>query len=477
VTQDSKLLFKLRWLEQQNEIDRLTTAELVVFVEGEAIWPARGQSEVSLEIQVDDLLAHLTEFWKPLVLRQTFPISVPPQNPSRLNYEAMKRWAELPSVAVEREQELVQAFEEAHNLSNAFAGFFGLPPLWLFRAGDSMITETSDFCLHLPFVDVHDALVRVGDEIANRLLARSDGRWFKLLSAWRNRDEGDPATLVAWSSSLTRSIAKSLIDDGALAAPATVTEAANDNDELRIAARIVSALPEEQIRQVITLVKKSKSHSAPRLETLSKEVGCHITKGFVNHRPFEQGDEAAKFVRLNLGLVSAQFLDISKILVELGVELRTEGVQPPTLDGLAVWGTRHGPAVLVNSESRRVIGRGAFHQGAAARVTLAHELCHLLLDRTHTLSAVDILNGRMPVEAEQRARAFAGEFLLPGRVAADNWFRVGQPLSPKELSRFMRNLGSRYRVPRSVVAWKLEHGLRPYNIDIWHQLDAIVPNR
>src|ERR1019366_3575730 len=62
-----------------------------------------------------------------------------------------------------------------------------------------------------------------------------------------------------------------------------------------------------------------------------------------------------------------------------------------------------------------------------ARVTLAHELCHLLLDGRHALSAIEVLKARMPAGVEQRAKSFAGEFLLPSHVAAEHWLVADRP--------------------------------------------------
>jgi len=50
-----------------------TTCNLSVSIGGMRIWPVRGDEECALEIEIDDLLSHLSEAWKPLILRQTYP--------------------------------------------------------------------------------------------------------------------------------------------------------------------------------------------------------------------------------------------------------------------------------------------------------------------------------------------------------------------------------------------------------------------
>jgi Zn-dependent peptidase ImmA (M78 family) len=93
------------------------------------------------------------------------------------------------------------------------------------------------------------------------------------------------------------------------------------------------------------------------------------------------------------------------------------------------------------------------------------------------LTAVDVLNSRMPAATESRAKAFAGEFLLPGRVAADVWYRMDRPQSEDGLRKCLRRLCAVYGLTLSVAAWKLEHGLQLHDIDLAQQLDQIVPQR
>ena len=473
---DGKLKFSLGWISAEEGSHRVTTAVLGVSIGEFAIWPVEGASEVSLEIQADDLLSHLVEFWKPLILRQTYPIGARPDRPSFLRAEAERRWSGQPSVVAEREGELVTAFEDAHDLSRCFAGQFGLPPLWLVREGEKMLVETRS-ALHLPaFSATRDALVQAGNEIAERLVSSGDERWADLVEAWRDRDDGDPAVLLAWSASLDRETARRLRADAILSAPKSVKEAADDNDELRVAARMASALPPEQIRQIIRLAKGLTKQPAPKLDAIGSRTFEYIDRHFADHRPYEQGEAAANFLREQLDLASVGAVDIFGLIEDFGAALLLERVEPSTLFALAVWGRHHGPAILLNEGSLRT-RRTGLGQNPAARVTLAHELCHLLLDRGHALGAVEVLNSRMPLPVEQRAKAFAGEFLLPGRVAADSWLKAKSPRSMDGLGALLRNLARRYGVTRSVAAWKLEHGLQRHDVDLRIQLDAVSPNR
>ncbi len=470
------LQFLMEQDKSDNLLDRWTTASLRILINGETVWPVEGEAHIGVEIQIDDLLSHLTEYWKPLVLRQTYPIIVSPARPSSLRAEAEKRWESQVTELVEREDQLVIDFEEAHNLSNCFAGLFDLPPFWILRAGDYMLVEAHTVW-SIDFQEARRGLSETGDEIARQLHASGQERWHGLINAWQTRDQGEPADLLAWSASLDREVARSLAGDGTLVAPGSVTEAANDNDELRIAARMASALPAEQIRQIVSLVRGFARQEAPLLSELAAEAQAYIEDRFAKRRPHEQGEAAANFIREKFGLAGSQFVDVFSFVESLGVAVYVETVKPSTLDGIAAWGNRHGPAILLNQGSQRLSGGSDIRGSGPVRITLAHELCHLLLDRAHTLSAIDVLNSRMPRDIEQRAKAFAGEFLLPARVASESWKQAGKPTSISELNRFLDKTGRKYGVSKVVASFKLDHGAYHENLDLSHALDLAVPNR
>lgn len=456
-------------------IEPFTTADFTIHIDGRPIWPVDG-APVALNIQVDDLLSYLTEFWKPLTLRQTYPIAVAPERPSLLRAEAERRWGGQPAEVAEREDERVCAFEEAHDLSRCFAGVYGLPPLWLLRSGEHMIVDWGGGQGTVPFVTVWAELSRLGDEIAGHL-AQDKERWSNLIERWHGRDGGEPIRLLAWATSLDRETAGRLADDGLLSPIGSVRAAANDDNELWIAARMASALPADQVREILTLIGTFERRDSPRLDELGIAVSAYVADRFAVSRAHEQGEAAAIFVRNALGVASTASLDIAGVLEDLSVLLYSRKVKPPTLDALAIWGSKFGPAVLINLGSVRVPVTGSARISSPVRVTLAHEFCHLLLDKGHALGAVEVLGGRMPADIERRAKSFAGELLLPSAAAADVWFAADQPQSHKEVVAVLRSLQTRFRVPRSVAAWKLEHGLQRHGVDIKQLLDTAAPFR
>jgi hypothetical protein len=455
--------------------DRQTTRGFQIAIDDEAVWPMAGMADALLEIQIDDLLAFLAEHWKPLLLRQTYPGALNPHQPSKLRAHATKRWDEVPAEVVEREEDAVLAFEDSHDLSSAFAGLFDLPSFWIFRSGEQYLIETQERLWTLPYDVGVGALNDLGNCISEILGAVGD-KWKPLLNEWDRRAEGDGVRLLAWATGIDTKESGLLISEGILTEPASFADAANDNDELRIAARMAGALPIQQIREILLIARAYPSADAPDLERLASECTEELkSERWIGKKRFVQGEVAARFVRNWLGYGLDTAIDLASVFERLSINLRAADVEPETLDGLAIWGPSHGPGVFLNLASLRVSGveTNEPNDDPALRVTLAHELCHLLLDGHHAVSAVDVLKSRMPVGLEQRAKSFAGEFLLPSRTAAYQWEAMGRPHAREGIRNVLVELEHQFRIPRAVSTWKLDHGLQFWGVDLSVILDSL----
>ncbi|AVO43801.1 ImmA/IrrE family metallo-endopeptidase [Phreatobacter cathodiphilus] len=456
--------------------ERLSTCHFSVALDDVTIWPNRGVDSSTVEVQIDDLLSHLTEFWKPLMLRQTFPLALNPLRPSLLRPEAEKRWASKPEPQVEQEDIALEAFQECHDISRCFAGYFDLPPLWFFRSGERMLVDTGEYFVEVSYEAAREALQAAGDWIADRL---GDSRWSTLVSAWKARDAGEGIGLLRWSTGLDEETARNLAESGLLTVPANVTEAANDNDEIRIAARMANSLLPEDIEAILERIVQFPKTNAAGLDALSAASHIFVQSRYSTARPFEQGEALAGFVRQKIGVSSYEYLDVFELVRKLGATVCVEAFGPSTLDAIAVWGNLHGPATLLNSGSRRhsVPGSEDAEHSGQLRVTLAHEFCHFLIDRGHALGVVDVLLSRMPAPVEQRARAFAAELLLPSRAAGIAWIDAGRPTDRQGLENLVGDLCQKYSLSKSVSSWKLEHGARLYGANLSQTLDALLPQR
>src|SRR5438270_4571960 len=141
-SQSKQISFKIDWRDAIDGVECKTLASIMLLIDETPAWPVTGEDTDEFEWYADELLAHLTECWKPLLLRQTYPMPVQPQRPSYLIAEATKRWASQPASLIDTEQNDLQAFEDTHNLANAFEGISGLLPLWFLRDRDYMIIDT-----------------------------------------------------------------------------------------------------------------------------------------------------------------------------------------------------------------------------------------------------------------------------------------------------------------------------------------------
>jgi hypothetical protein len=482
-TKPSQMRFQIDWRDSSDDVAYTTVASIALLVDETPVWPVPVEEAGDFEWFADELLAHLTECWKPLILRQNYPIPIQPKRPSLLKTEVIKRWSELPDAAVENERREIAAFEDVHNLANAFGGVSGLLPLWCLRDQDNMVIDTEETISKVPIRVATEAFTTAGNHIAARLGEANRTKWSRLLEAWDRRDRGDGTLLLALTIGRDKKTAETLIEEKILDPPSSFDDAANDNDQLRIAARMAGPLPVHEIKTVIDKVRIFPPRQAPMLNEAVDKARAYFESKLYDERPYIQGNQFAKWLREYLNFSPYQRVDPYYVLDQLGVDVRAFDFEIPSLDAIAVWGEKHGPGVALNLGSQRFRGyfRSIIFRSGAARITEAHEFCHLLVDSEHALSAVDILGGRMPLYVEQRARAFAAEFMLPEEAAAETWRRNNSPLEHTSVRKIIKGLCRTYGITESTAAWQLEHAVTriapSHREDLAQILDLIVPQR
>ncbi len=104
---------------------------------------------------------------------------------------------------------------------------------------------------------------------------------------------------------------------------------------------------------------------------------------------------------------SSQAVDMTAILANLGIRQEEIRLSDKHVRGISIAGPRHLPSILVNLSD--------VHNDTlpGKRFTLAHELCHILFDRTHGKKLAMVSDTWAPLQIEQRANAFAAMFLMP----------------------------------------------------------------
>ena len=99
------------------------------------------------------------------------------------------------------------------------------------------------------------------------------------------------------------------------------------------------------------------------------------------------------------------YFDIEAVLASFNVDVTSLEFDSSHIEAIAFWGL-HGPCIMLNDNR-------AHDSHERQRMTLAHEFCHLLVDRKNALPAAEVLGGAIDPYVERRANAFAAELLLP----------------------------------------------------------------
>lgn len=122
--------------------------------------------------------------------------------------------------------------------------------------------------------------------------------------------------------------------------------------------------------------------------------------------PYEEGYDLADEIREELNIPAEQKnVNIGKYLHDLGVTIKELALDTTTIRGVAIAGPGFSPAILVNTSS-------PFNQTrAGCNFTLAHELCHILFDRTRAKRLSHVSGPWTSPRTEKRANAFAVMFL------------------------------------------------------------------
>lgn len=133
--------------------------------------------------------------------------------------------------------------------------------------------------------------------------------------------------------------------------------------------------------------------------------------------PYEEGYDLAEETREEIGVLEAERdVNVQRILHDLGIKIEEVSLDTDSVRGVAIAGPGFAPAILVNTKS-------VFNQTRAGRkFTLAHELCHILFDRTRARKLSHVSGQWTAPRTEKRANAFAVMFLA-SRVATRAVFR------------------------------------------------------
>lgn len=182
----------------------------------------------------------------------------------------------------------------------------------------------------------------------------------------------------------------------------------------------------------------------------------------------------AERVRTMLGLNGPVASLIDDVCARLGIVTFECSFSDRHLDAFSTWTSATGAVIVVNRDSPRVAGP------LGLRVTLAHELCHVLFDREKmrtldTFCEVDkgsalLLKGYEQHERiEQRARAFQAEFLAPQQEVLHEYRAMTAQGHQAPLSA----LCERWGLGPLAMAWQISNAGGP---DLTQQTAVAVPD-
>jgi Zn-dependent peptidase ImmA (M78 family) len=134
--------------------------------------------------------------------------------------------------------------------------------------------------------------------------------------------------------------------------------------------------------------------------------------------PHQDGYSFAEDLLSEIGLPDERdWIDVRSILTDLDIEVLERTLETDGIRGVALAGTDFSPTILVNNTSAYNISE------YGRRFTLAHELCHIIFDRTRARRVTHVSGPWAAPGIERRANAFAAAMLMPRELVVRGWRR------------------------------------------------------
>lgn len=121
---------------------------------------------------------------------------------------------------------------------------------------------------------------------------------------------------------------------------------------------------------------------------------------------WEQGYDLAESLHDLLNL-TGDWVDVRTVIRNWGIHQLWRELNDTGIRGCSIAGPQHKPTIVINKSWRYS------RSPEGVRFTIAHELCHLLYDRSHGKKLAIASGPWAPRSIEKRANAFAAMFLMP----------------------------------------------------------------
>lgn len=179
-----------------------------------------------------------------------------------------------------------------------------------------------------------------------------------------------------------------------------VAPALNDDDRLALAGAMVRhQTPAAKARKLTELIAQ-----------------LDIPNSGDEDRPWTQGYQLARAWMELCDLSIKSVLDVEAHMKSLGVDLDETALSDKNTSGVALVLDGRAPFVLLNQNCAKHTDFAGHEYVSGKRFTLAHELCHLLVDRLAGADLALVSGPWAPKAIEQRANAFAAALLMPNEL-------------------------------------------------------------
>ncbi len=133
--------------------------------------------------------------------------------------------------------------------------------------------------------------------------------------------------------------------------------------------------------------------------------------GRTEERTWEQGYQLAEDLLEEIGdrYVDESSVDIDRLYQDLGITVQEASLSDQSIRAVAIAGPHYRPHVLLNRSYR-------YRDEEPRRFALAHELCHILHDRSYGAHLAMASGPWAPLDVEKRANAFAAMLLMPDHL-------------------------------------------------------------
>ncbi len=453
---ENSLRIAIEWrsdYESNGPVGR-TWGDLELWVEDTLVWGSIGVAKKPTGITWSwiDLLEFLANAWPYLANEEQHPIEFanhwdePPCLGQLWGY-AQVRWSHVADEVADREDEALRNFFAVHDFAEALRG--AQPPQFLLmRQGELMIASTAKQQWELSYTATMSTLVDLGDSIAERIDTLTDARSTRARERWTLRDS------TSFVKQLQIATGRSA-DELAKIWPTDISApgANDDRYELRAAARMIArSISDDQLKKVLEFIYRLPKGRPAKLDPLRAEATVALSE-INSSDPALQGYILAALLRKNISRQQGK-IDPDDILKNWGVEIHKVNYDDLPLDAIAVWALDRTPTVLLNQKGPRA------RHPSGSRSTLAHEICHILVDTDGALPVVEVLGGAIPHAIEQRANAFAAELLLPQNIVSKEIntslkFTYLPQERELEVNNVMGRLSAAYGVSHETIAWQI----------------------